>query len=862
MDEMEEKKRKVDSSLTSIPAKDGESFSCLFDILLEWVEVQPNNDLWAFVDHDGLEVESISYLGAAKSIGMLANALTSSSRGFPNLKPGDRTLLVYPPGLAFIIAFMACLRAGIVAVPVYPPDPRKAKNDIAAFSKTAASCGAKVALTSSAYGHLKKINDIKSFGGGKLKWPELRWIKTDSILQKILPRRSQIGLDQLRSAGKRVACDEPAFLQYTSGSTSDPKGAIVSHRNLYHNLSLIVDQLNAKSDTIVCSWLPQYHDMGLIGSYLGVLFCGGRGYYMSPLSFIRHPALWILVTNYYRATHLQSPSFGYALCARKWHFDTKQPKRPKWQTLPETQLDLSCVRHMVNGAEPIDYRAIDAFYETFCPYGLKRGVVFPSYGLAEHTLYVCGNGRLRVHIKEEDLHTYKRAIVVKEEMEKEVKEEINGFTGEEPERDQVLANTEKEDKKNEKDDGVVVYVGCGKPCKKYGVDVQIVDSSSLQSLGEDRVGEVWIKSDSKSLGYWGMTLEKSLQTFCAHFLIDGKQSRCAMAEDVLGSEATISSSMGALTVKSDVHVKREGYLRSGDEGFIHGGELFICGRIKDLIIILGRNFYPLDLERSVETTLSDSLRPGCSAAFGVAFTTGYEHEEKLVLVCEVREHIKKSGSENPFLALADSACSIIKQQHGIQASIIIFVPAHGNKKTTSGKIARNWSKKAFVDGELDILHLWKAKNDELLGELKQQDNPFEDKVCADPHRVEEVDISNLGFEEVQALLVEDVSQIMGSNSNLYTTVPLYQLGLDSMAMGQFSGVLSQYGCNLSGEDLFSETMTIAHIANLITSSNTCSRISLAETSAQQQTFHKAGKCESCIVSYCPCCFCFLSWPCC
>ncbi len=856
---MEGKEGKIDDGPTSIPGKDVEPFSCLFGILVKWVEVQPNKDLWTFLDHNGKEGESLSYLLAAQKVGILANELMNPSSGRTNLTRGDCVLLVYPPCLDFIVAFMACLQAGLIPVPVCPPGPSKLNKDVVAFSRVAANCGAKVALTCSSYTYLRILTDKKGSNSKTIRIPELQWIKTNSILENM--RSSQrLGVDQLRAEKKPVTQDQPAFLQYTSGSTNYPKGIIVSHGNIYHNLALIVDQLNARSDTIVCSWLPQYHDMGLIGSYLGVLFCGGKGYYMSPLNFIRHPAIWILAINRYRATHLQSPSFGYTICAKRWRSASKMMTSRRG-SLPVTGLDLSCVRHMTNGAEPIDYRHIDAFYETFCPLGLKRGVIFPSYGLAEHTLYVCGNGRLRVHTKRENLLVHKRVIVVKEEMEEEVKEGVNGgsFIEEKTEcNDKILANTNEE---KEEESAVLIWTGCGKPSKKFGVDVQIVNPSTLQRLGTDRVGEVWVTSGSKALGYCGSTPSQSENTFCAYFHDVMKIKQEIRENNNLNTEPVVSNGTSSTAVEpNDVYVASEGYLRTGDEGFIHGGELFICSRIKDIMFFGGKNYYPQDFERTVESELYKSLRPGCSSAFSIrnsASSTGCP--EKLVLVCEAREHLRMPESEEQLRKLAEDISSVIRRQYGIPVSIIVFLPVRGNVKTTSGKLARQLSKKAFIDGELDILYQWEPQNVESVETEGRYTIGLKEEMGSSGAFGDE--ISTMSHDEVQAALINAVSRIVGSGTNVYPTTPLYELGMDSLAMGQFNEYLLQYGCDISIENLFNENVTIEYITNLITSNtsfNSCTPP--LETTIIEQEIQKAGKCQSCVLSNCPCCFCLVK-PC-
>jgi acyl-CoA synthetase (AMP-forming)/AMP-acid ligase II len=291
-------------------------------------------------------------------------------------------LLVYPPSLDFIVAFLACLKAGVIAVPVFPPNPAR-RDTLHMFSKIAESSGAQYALTSVEYNHLKKLAGVKDaltrfsrpLGG---TWPEqLTWVTT-STDDKNKNKQLKIGsLDAVT-----CSADDLAFLQYTSGSTSEPKGVMITHGNLAHNLTIITTELGAKDDTIVVSWLPQYHDMGLIGSYLGVIYCGGSGYYLSPLSFLQRPMVWMEAVGKYHATHLQAPNFAFKLTSRKFQA-TNYVNKP---------LNLSTVRHIINAAEPVDEESMDAFYKSFGPFGLKE-VIFPTYGLAEHTVFVCSGGK-------------------------------------------------------------------------------------------------------------------------------------------------------------------------------------------------------------------------------------------------------------------------------------------------------------------------------------------------------------------------------------------------------------------------------------------------------------------------------------
>ena len=371
-----------------------------------------------------------------------------------------------------------------------------------------------------------------------------------------------------------------AFLQYTSGSTSEPKGVMITHSNLAHNLSIITRELQSNEDTVEVSWLPQYHDMGLIGSYLGVIYCGGCGYYMSPLTFLQRPMIWLEAISKYNGTHTQAPNFAYRLTARKFvstqyvsNPSAQTPLNSKFSSLPF--LNLSSIRHMINAAEPVDEATIQYFVNSFQPYGLDASTMFPTYGLAEHTVFVCSGGTQILHVNKLDL---------------EVKRIVNVM-------DKDLLNKEKIDS------NLSSIVGCGYPSKQ-NVDVRIVDDESMTEVGEDQVGEIWIRSPSKAAGYFNKEMEND----------DTFQAKLVLSEPVDNDS--------------------DGYLRTGDLGFYHKKELFICGRSKDLIIVGGRNHYPQDIESSAEE-VSSNFRPGCSAAFSVNPID--KGDEQVALLLELRE---------------------------------------------------------------------------------------------------------------------------------------------------------------------------------------------------------------------------------
>ncbi|KAH8098769.1 ligase [Aureococcus anophagefferens] len=476
------------------------------------------------------------------------------------VKPGERALLCYPPGLDFLVAFYGCLKAGVVAVPVFPPDPRKLGGPEAdAFASIRTSSGAAVALST------------------------LSYIKNKGLARS--PARLQEP-----PAGRREAGDL-AFLQYTSGSTSEPKGVMIARANLAHNLRGITDALRSDETTVCVSWLPQYHDMGLIGSYLGTLYCGGKGYHSSPLDFVRDPTRWVRDMTKYGATHVQAPSFAYGLVARKFLESDKKPK-----------VDLSALVHAINAAEPVRACDVDAFRAAFADHGLKPGVIFPTYGLAEHTVFVCTNGTQRVDFDADALEHGRAAV--------------GG------------ART-------------TTLFGCG-----AAGEVAICPEKSAADFGASRPGDA------------------------AATFVPGR----ARFGDV----------------------EPAGWLRTGDLGFFHEGELFVCGRLKDLLIVRGKNHYPQDLEKTWEDAARGAFRPGCSAAVACA---GDDGAEGIQFLCET------SGRGDAAAAAADAARAVA-DRHGVEVTRATVVAARTAPKTTSGKIARKWCAKALAGGDLDVVYVF------------------------------------------------------------------------------------------------------------------------------------------------------------
>lgn len=266
----------------------------LCEALTHYANDRPNKKVFSFYDDKLNEIESYTY----SELESASNALASYLLDECDLKTGDRVMLVFLPGLAYTTTLIGCFKAGIIGVPCFPPDPTKVGKDLHHFATIQKDCDAKIALTHASYNFAKKLSDLKGYFSLKkseYEWPNLKWITVDHILNN---SKNTIGTKRIN------AQTQLAFLQYTSGSTSDPKGVMVSHGNLAHNLNHQVTLWKMK-DKVNVSWLPQYHDMGLIGAYFATLYSGGSGNYMSPSTFLKDPISWLKLCSQVKATMTQ-----------------------------------------------------------------------------------------------------------------------------------------------------------------------------------------------------------------------------------------------------------------------------------------------------------------------------------------------------------------------------------------------------------------------------------------------------------------------------------------------------------------------------------------------------------------------------
>jgi acyl carrier protein len=509
---------------------------------------------------------------------------------------GERVLLLYPPGLEYVAAFLGCLYAGVVAVPAYPP---RLNRPIDRLQGIAADSKATVALTTTGI-----LSNLERRLAHAPEMKTLRWLSTD-------------GGEGVAGGGRRpeAGANTLAFLQYTSGSTAAPKGVMVTHGNLLHNLAMIYHGLGHTADSQMVSWLPPYHDMGLIVGVLQPLYGGFPAALMPPISFLQRPIGWLRSISRLGADSAGAPNFAYDLCARKISLEEL------------STLDLSNWTKAFNAAEPIRRETLERFADTFAPCGFRWEAFHPAYGLAEATVFVSGR-------------TKTDPLVV-------LPVEGAGLKS-----DRVVAASSTEGK------GVRTLVGCGRTLADQ--KIVVVDPDSLTLCPPERVGEVWVSGASVAQGYWGKA-EETANTF-----------RARLADTGDGP-----------------------FLRTGDLGFLHQGELFVTGRLKDLIIIRGRNHYPQDIEQTAEQS-HVALRPGGCAAFSVEADEG----NRLVIVQELERPYMRSADADEVIAAVRRA---VAEHHELEIHAVALVRTGSIPKTSSGKIQRRATRTAYVEGTLPVV---------------------------------------------------------------------------------------------------------------------------------------------------------------
>lgn len=502
---------------------------------------------------------------------LLSKASSLADKLSANKLAGQRVLLVYPPGLDFITAFFACLLARAIPVPLPLPRVNDSTQrlqhvmkdcDPALIFTTFASLVPVLSQLSDTNRHIVVATDVAS----------------DVVHGNVVPRLS--------------ACSgtpDIAFIQYTSGSTSLPKGVLLSHENLCANLKQIEQTFEHRRDSAGVIWLPHFHDMGLIGGILEPLFVGFPVTLFSPLSFLQRPLRWLQLIDKYRATTSGGPNFAYELCVSKARTARELP-----------DIDLSCWKTAFNGAEPVRAKTLRAFSEIFSGNGFNSKAFLPCYGLAEATLLVTA-----ARLPSQFLET-------------------SAFTANETANDAPLS--------------------CGVPAEATKIQIVRVDSDLVCVDGE--IGEICVQGASISRGYWGRPM----------------------------NESAFSNGIG---------------LRTGDLGYLQDGQLFITSRLKDLIIIRGKNIYPNDVEETAREA-EPSLKTEGAAAVGISYADG----EGLVLLQEVSARTLRQIN---MRSATESIREFVLERHGVSLKDFVLLPAGTLPRTSSGKISRSSCRQLYME---------------------------------------------------------------------------------------------------------------------------------------------------------------------
>ncbi|MFF0445682.1 AMP-binding protein [Streptomyces sp. NPDC004609] len=544
-----------------------------------------------------------------------------------DVAPGGRVLLACGPGTGFVRGFVACLYAGAVPVPV--PVPGGFGRQESRTAAIARDTGARLVLTDEASlpavsGWLKRE---RAEPPGPAKVPELPAPPGVPEPAGASESAAFAGLPVLtvesaeREGGPDGWRERPVrpgalcFLQYTSGSTSDPKGVMVPHGALVHNIRLMRDCHGWHGGMTWCSWLPAYHDMGLIAMTLTPLYVGGTAVLMSATDFLKRPVSWLRLIERHGAEISCAPNFAYELCARR---------------LTEEQtagLDLTRWRYACNGAEPVNPATLTRFARRFHGHGFAPKALLPGYGLAEATLFVSG------------ARADRPPTVLRADPAALGRGELTPAG--EGARGQEVASS-----------GIV-----------RGLDVRIVDPRTSAEVPDGTVGEIWIRGESVALGYWNRP-EETARTF---------RAATAAGED--------------------------GFLRTGDLGVLRDGELYVTGRIKEMIIVHGRNLYPHDIEHTL-SELSPSFAALPAAVFPVR-PDGGQGPEEIVAVQELRA---RGLTARELTALARTARTRLAQRLGVGVGGLVLVRVGRIRRTTSGKIQRSLMRTLFENDELEPLH--------------------------------------------------------------------------------------------------------------------------------------------------------------
>lgn len=665
----------------------------LISLLRTRAAEQPDRTGYTFLVDGEEEVSTFNYSQLDQQARMIGATLQSLAQ------PGERALLIYQPGLEYIAAFFGCLYAGIVAVPAYPPRPNQSLRRLQAI---VADAQATLILTATSV-HATVRRQLHQFPDLE----KLQWVTTDALEETTGDSWKDLGLND----------DALAFIQYTSGSTMAPKGVMLSHGNVLHNLSLIRQCFQHTPESRGMVWLPPYHDMGLIGGVLQPLYGGFNVTLMSPYAFLQRPLRWLQTITRTKATSSGGPNFAYDLCVRRITDEQLET------------LDLSSWDLAFNGAEPVRNATLERFVARFGPVGFRREAFYPCYGLAEATLIVSGGA-------------------------KDLAPVVGAFEREPLEQNKVVAS--------EADDETArTLVGSGGTIKDQ--EIAIVDPNTGNRCAPGSIGEIWVAGPSIGKGYWNRP-EETAHTFHAHIADSGEGP----------------------------------FLRTGDVGFMQDGELFVTGRMKDLIIIRGRNYYPHDIELTVEQS-HPSLRPGGGAAFSIDLNGA----EQLIVAQEVeRQHLRNLDSQ----AVIEAIRQAVSEHYDLRVHAVSLLKTGSMPKTSSGKIQRHACRTGFLNGDLAVVGAWTS----LEGDNHQNGGGKSSKTA----RAESQPAFNQpNAATIQAWLIANLAERLKIEpAELRTDQAFASFGLDSVAAVSLSSEMEDWLGRRLAPSLLWDHPTIAGLA--------------------------------------------------
>ncbi len=656
-------------------------FNSLVDVAIAHRENIPDQLVYSFLANGETVERQLTF----KDIDLSARMIAANLQHSYALKKGDRVILLFCPGLQFLEAFFGCLYAGIIAVPVYPPGSGTTWENY-------------LGIVSDAQAAIILADNTKA------KFLQRHFKVTQQ--QSLAPIVNIDDLDKTcadRYLPPDILGSDIALLQYTSGTTSIPKGVIITHSNVMDNEKCINEQIT-RDYKVGVSWLPLYHDMGLFGSVLQAMYVGGHCILLPPSSFLIKPYRWLKAISDYRANITGCPNFAFDLCVDAID-----------DSLLDT-LDLSQWKIAASGAEPVQAATLKRFEEKFSRCGFSANSYVPCYGLAESTLLACAN----------KIDPAKPPIIIS----------IS--------KKQLMAGSVEivSDVADQR-----TLVSCGKPTKD---NIIIVDKDNLAVLPENHVGEIWLRGPSVAQGYWN---DKEKTDAAFDFQANGVA----------------------------------GYYRTGDLGFLSNGEIYITGRLKDLIIIHGKNHYPGDIEYTLQRSYDELLSDA-----GAVFTVDINGVERVIVAQEVS---RSALSDLDTEALIAKIKSHVTKAHEIQVHGALLLKPGKIPKTSSGKVKRKAVREAYLAGELQEEALADSKTTTLSNFLNNQ--------STEQNQVSLTDIEEVTIETIQAGLIEWVaSKLDVDTTEIAADTSHSSLGLDSVdVMTLFGDMQKWLGVTIDSESL-------------------------------------------------------------